>query len=142
MEGNNLNLSNVKILEHYGVIYPPEGPGWKSLKCPFHDDTNASASSNGSGFACFACGIRGGPVQLLMEREGIDYYDGLELYKEITGDECILLSKAASGKRRRPFDNQLSESPRAYERHGGLFSLRSGKGSTPRIRARFSDGKA
>ena len=135
MEGND--LSNVEVLEYYGVIYPPPGPGWKSLRCPFHDDNNASASSNGKGFVCFACGVRGGPISLIMEREDVDYFTAIERYEEITGREHDSLPKRTKYVRARV---NLSETQRSYERDNPFFSSGSGRESSTRIRPRFYDG--
>jgi CHC2 zinc finger len=132
-----LELSNVKVLEHYDSFNPPLGPRWENMKCPFHDDRNASARSNGSGFICMACGVKGGPIQLIMEREDIDYPSAIEFYEGVTGEQCHVLQQAVTYKRRRPFSEDLSESPRDYERNGGLLSLRSGKRSASRKRPRF-----
>jgi hypothetical protein len=130
-------LSNVEVLQSYGLEYPPEGPGWRSIRCPFHEDTRASASSNGSGFVCFGCGVRGGPIQIIMEREGIDYHSATIRYQEITGKEHPALSRKALAKRVRV---NLSEDARDYERDNQFFSSRSGGRSSPRIRPRLYDG--
>jgi DNA primase len=47
--------------------------GWRSVRCPFHDDTNASASANVSvgAFACHACGVQGDSWSLIMRFENI-----------------------------------------------------------------------
>lgn len=138
MEGKDLrDVPNVKILEHYGAYDPPEGPGWKSMLCPFHEERRPSARSNGYGFVCNGCGVRGNAISLVMEREGIDYYAAIEFAEEITGEKYKSLPKNVNG-RRRPFDDQLSETKRDYERHSGLFSLGSSKRSVPRIRPRLS----
>jgi len=135
MEANN--LSNVEVLKFYGIDYPPEGPGWRSIQCPFHDDARASASSNGSGFVCFGCGIRGGPIQILIQKEGYDYHAAIERYEEITGSEHGALSRRSKYKRTRV---NLSEDARTYERDNPFFSSRSGGKPASRIRPRFYDG--
>jgi hypothetical protein len=129
-------LSNELVLKHYGVDFPPDGPRWIMIPCPFHDDKHYSAASNGYGFVCHACGIKGGPIQLLMEREGIEYHDAIILYQELTGEQCNLLPKTTG--RRRP-DFNLSGEKRDYEGHDFFVQIRSGKGSVPRKRPRLSD---
>lgn len=135
MEGKD--LSNVEVLEYYGVLYPPDGPGWKSLRCPFHEDNNASASSNGKGFVCFACGVRGGPISLIMGREDIDYQSAVERYEEISGREFTALRKRTNKSRTRV---NLSGEARSYERDNPFFSSRGSRESSTRIRPRFYDG--
>ena len=34
------------ILEHYGGKTIPDRYGWQKIKCPFHDDSHASATVN------------------------------------------------------------------------------------------------
>ena len=133
------DLSNVLVLEYYGADNPPEGPGWKNMLCPFHEEKNPSARSNGKGFICMGCGVKGDALALLMERENIGYHASLELYESITGYECNALREATSG-RRRPFSDQLSDGPRDYERHSTIFSAGTGKRSPARIRPRLSGG--
>ena len=142
MEGDHLssgyqddNLSNVKILEHYGVDYPPEGPGWKTLNCPFHTDRNASARSNGQGFICNGCGVKGDSIALLMEREDIGYSSAFQLYEEITGTSYKELSGSTIRQRTRP---NLSGETWAVERNSSIFSFRSSKRALPRSRPRLS----
>lgn len=137
MEGND--LSNVQVLEHYGAYNPPEGPGWKNMLCPFHDEKRPSARSNGKGFLCNGCGVRGDALALIMQREDIGYHASIEVYESITGTECTTLSKNAK-QRKRPFSGELSEGPRDYERGGGLFSAGTSRRSTPRKRPRFPTG--
>jgi DNA primase len=62
--------------EHYGLNYPTS-LGEKSIKCPVHDDSNASASVNTMTglWTCFACQQGGDAYTLIMEREQIGYRD-------------------------------------------------------------------
>src|SRR6187402_1540558 len=97
MEGNN--LTNVKVLEHYGVLIAPEGPGWKTIKCPFHPDKNASARSNGKGFICNGCGVKGDALALIMEQENCGYLDSVDKYEEISGESVQKLQRTTTRKR-------------------------------------------
>lgn len=112
------NLSNTLVLEHYGVLIAPEGPGWKTIKCPFHEDKNASARSNGYGFLCNGCGVKGDALALIMERESVGYLDSVRIYEEITGESSQKLQRTTTRQRPR-FD--VSGETRDYERDGGLF---------------------
>lgn len=134
------NLSNVKVLEYYGATDPPEGPGWKSMLCCFHEEHRPSARSNGSGFMCMGCGVKGSPLSLIMEREGIDFKSALSKYEEIVGEELTEL-RSKSSKRFRPFEDSstVSNEPRDFERNGSLFSLGSSRKPRSRIRPRFYD---
>lgn len=132
-----LELGNVEVLEYYGVELAPEGPGWKTIKCPFHEDSRASARSNGKGFVCNGCGVRGDAISLIKDREDCDYLTALSKYEEITGTECSTLRKGPVRKR---VSFELSGEKRSYERDGGIFSLGSSRRSTPRKRPRFSEG--
>lgn len=122
MEGNR--LKNDKLLEYYGVAVPPEGPGWKSIRCPFHEDRNASARSNGQGFMCHGCGVKGDALALIMERENVGYLDSVRIYEEISGESVQKLQRTTSRKRV-SFD--VSSEARNYERDGGLFSAWSSR---------------
>lgn len=112
-------LSNVLVLEYYGVDHPPEGPGWKTIPCPFHNDSHASARSNGKGFICNGCGVRGDALALIMEREGIGYLDSVHKYEEISGEGIQKVQRTTT---RKPLSFDVSGEARNYERDGGLFS--------------------
>lgn len=59
-----------KVLEHYGAEVPEHEQEWVHFRCPFHDDSRASASLSRSGyFECHGCGIKGRAVRLVMEQE-------------------------------------------------------------------------
>lgn len=119
MSSTEIELDIGPVLEYYGCINPPNGPGWRSLKCPFHEDSVASARSNGKGFACHGCGMKGSALSLLMEREYLDYQGSILKYEEITGTSHESLRATKTWKRRKP----LSDEPRDYERNSGIFSL-------------------
>lgn len=52
-----------------------DGKGWAACRCPFHDDTHASASANllTGGFRCHACEARGDLVGFHMRRTGLAF---------------------------------------------------------------------
>lgn len=57
------------LLEHLGAVVPVSfiGVGWRAMRCPFHDDDQASASINiqlGK-FRCHACDVGGDVVDLV-----------------------------------------------------------------------------
>lgn len=119
-------LSNVLILEHYGVLIAPEGPGWRTIKCPFHADSRASARSNGKGFICNGCGIKGDALALIMGQENCGYLDSIRIYEELTGESLPKLQRTTT-RQRVSFD--VPSETRDYERDGGLFSSWSSRDS-------------
>lgn len=131
------DLSNVKVLEYYGAIDPPEGPYWRPMKCPFHEDGTASAGSNGSGFICHACGVSGSAISLLMQREGVDFDSAVQLAEEITGEVYGSLRRKVVAKRKRV---DLSGEKRSYEGDSDIFSIGTRRGTIPRIRPRLLEG--
>ena len=56
------------LLEHLGAELPRFGGGfgWRAMRCPFHDDSQASASVNYSEgrFRCHACDVGGDIIDL------------------------------------------------------------------------------
>jgi DNA primase len=68
LEGVILDLAN-----EYGKPRPRSGE--YAMKCPFHQDSEASlmiSEHKNVGF-CFGCGWKGGPVKFLMDIEDIDW---------------------------------------------------------------------
>lgn len=93
-----------KVLEHYGAdLTRVSLVGWRPVKCPFHDDRNASASVNLNlgGFRCHACGIHGDAIKLIQEREGLGFKDAVSKLEEISGESVPGVSRSASGSKPR-----------------------------------------
>jgi DNA primase len=64
------------ILRHYGAEHVPgERSGWRKMRCPFHDDTTASASVNNqyNSFKCHSCPVWGDAYQIVMQVEGVSF---------------------------------------------------------------------
>ena len=63
------------LMEQVGVDVPNR-QGWVSVKCPFHDDSTASArlSDEEERFFCHGCGVKGTTDQIveLLKTEGIE----------------------------------------------------------------------
>ena len=72
------------ILEHYGAQVPTRH-GWFSIKCPFHNDTHASASvsTDDNAFCCFACQIKGDGYAIIMTKEGVEFREAINIAKGI-----------------------------------------------------------
>lgn len=75
--------SIAKVLKHYGAERVPEGRGWRAMRCPFHDDSQASASVNGEAFNCHACGVSGDAFKIIMEQENCDFKAAVRLAEEM-----------------------------------------------------------
>ena len=80
-------LPNIgRVLEHYGA-HLTRSSGRGSLKCPFHDDSHASAGVdfNANIFNCFTCGVSGNSIQIIARQEGISVNEAREFAKRIAG---------------------------------------------------------
>ena len=93
--------SILAVLEHYGGSVYRERNGWQKLKCPFHDDSHASATVNieENAFNCFGCGIKGDTYKIIMEKEGIEFREAVKVAEGITGQSSSTLRKVHSGGR-------------------------------------------
>lgn len=84
-------VSITAVLSHYGADDLPETLGWKSIRCIFHDDRNASARycSNGDteAFHCNSCSASGDVISLVKQQESLDYKEALAFLEEITGEQ-------------------------------------------------------
>lgn len=70
------------MLEWFPDWAPPkDNPKWKWLKtrCPFHDESNPSASISYqlNAFNCFACGVKGDIIALIRRKEGLGYREAV-----------------------------------------------------------------
>ena len=72
------------ILEYYGARVHTRR-GWFSMKCPFHDDSHASASVSldDNAFACFACQMKGDGYGIIMKKEGVEFIEAVNIAKRI-----------------------------------------------------------
>lgn len=93
------SISNV--LRHYGATIHRDY-GQVNLRCPFHDDSHQSATANldSNVFICFACGVQGNSIQIIKEREGVDYREAVRIAEGITGQgDREVRGKHLSGSR-------------------------------------------
>lgn len=72
------------ILEYYGAVVPTRS-GWAKLKCPFHDDSHASAAVNlgDNIFKCHGCQYKGDAYAIIMLKEGVGFREAITLAKGI-----------------------------------------------------------
>ena len=77
----------VAVLKHYGANIT-RSSGQVNVKCPFHNDSHASASFNTKNniFNCFACGMQGNSIQIIAKREGCDIREAKSIAEGITGE--------------------------------------------------------
>lgn len=91
------------VLIHYGADRVPEsrGDGWRAMRCPFHDDSQASASVSDTGFNCHACGVKGDAIGLIMLQEELSFTEALKVAQTIDSDYTPGQSSRRSGGRRK-----------------------------------------
>ena len=63
-----------KLLEHYDAELPDDASYWQSMRCPFHDDSRASASVNFklNRFRCHGCDTGGDVIDIVVTEEGCE----------------------------------------------------------------------
>lgn len=111
------------VLEFYGAENLPQSNGnWKTIRCPFHDDRNASARTNGTGFLCNGCGVKGDAIRIVEDRENVKYADAISFLEERVGQSCQELRKS-DDKSGRTHRRSLLEEPRDLKGSSDLFSL-------------------
>jgi DNA primase len=91
----------VMVLEHYGAVVR-RTTGQVNIKCPFHDDSHASASFNTREniFNCFACGMQGNSLQIIAKQERVDIREAKSFAEGITGQSNTQIrGKYSSGRR-------------------------------------------
>ena len=76
----------VSVLKHYGANIT-RSSGQVNVKCPFHNDSHASASFNTREniFNCFACGMQGNSIQIIAKQERCDIREAKSIAEGITG---------------------------------------------------------
>lgn len=80
----------IPILIHFGADEHRlvETEGWKQIRCPFHDERNASASyvaGMRQAFKCHACPAVGNAVTLLVQQLGLSTVEAIAEAERITG---------------------------------------------------------
>ena len=91
----------VMVLEHYGAVVR-RTTGQVNIKCPFHDDSHASASFNTREniFNCFACGMQGNSLQIIAKQERVDIREAKSFAEGITSQSnSEIRGKYSSGRR-------------------------------------------
>ena len=93
----------VAVLKHYGVNIT-RASGQVNVKCPFHNDSHASASFNTKNniFNCFACGMQGNSIQIIAKHERCDIREAKSIAEGITGESRTEVRGAHLSGRRLP----------------------------------------
>lgn len=110
------------VLVHYGGEDPPEGYSKRPYRCPFHGDSNASASvSTVEGeeqwFNCHT-GIcpTGNAVQIIMKQENTDFGSAIERAAEISGESYSPVRQKSRSSRGVPSGSRSRDGVRAFKR--------------------------
>ena len=113
----------VAVLKHYGANIS-RASGQVNIKCPFHNDSHASASFNTRQniFNCFACGMQGNSIQIIAKQERCDIREAKSIAEGITGESNQQVrGKHLSGGRlpRKSGNNKGSSTSGAIRRSRG-----------------------
>lgn len=108
-----------EVLTHYGASGVPDSGGWRSVCCPFHSDSRASArvSISDGAFFCHGCGIGGDSISLVMKAENCDFPSAISKLEKITGRANPGLSEPT---RRESGRYLVSGEPARFEQGSGF----------------------
>ena len=117
-----------EYLNYIGAATPAMGSGWRKMKCPFHDDSHASAAVNydKNAFVCHGCGIKGDTFSLIMDRERMNYREAVQFAAS------VLTSGNTEIRQQDRTRTRLSVKPSTLGRRGKHLSLGSGRRPTSR----------
>jgi DNA primase len=109
------------IIEHYGGRVRQSYNSWQKIKCPFHDDSHASAgiSIADNIFVCHGCGVKGNAFNVIKIHEGVKYGEAIKIAEGITGESYQSLRGVQSVGRR------VSSQTRNKSRDSSKDSIRS-----------------
>jgi|SRR4249920_456343 len=102
-------LTIVTVLNYYQrkadmPEHVPEGIGWHSMRCPFHEDSTASGGVNTgvNAYTCHACPFAGSPISLIMRAEKLGKEQAIEFAGQILGASVSRVQRSVSkpGQRR------------------------------------------
>lgn len=112
-----------EYLNYIGATTPAMGSGWRKMKCPFHDDSHASAAVNydKNAFVCHGCGVKGDTYSLIMDRERVNYREAVQFAAS------VLTSGNTEIRQQDRTRTRLSIKPSTLGRRGKHISLGSGR---------------
>lgn len=104
------------VFEHYELPYPQASTGQRSIRCPVHDESNASATVNleKGVFYCFACGASGNAAHIVMAREGLEVRDAFRYIEEVVGVSDNGVRRSVRGKPGRGVHAEARDKRRTY----------------------------
>ena len=75
------------ILRSFGADVGDYRSGKQKIRCPFHDDSRPSASVDftNNRFICWACGVSGDALDLLVNQEGISLSAAVDRAEALAG---------------------------------------------------------
>ena len=111
----------VKVIEHYGGTVRQGVANQTAVKCPFHNDTHASAGVNRGDnlFNCLTCGVGGNSLQIIAQREGISIREAVTFAEGITGESHSQLrdfNRPGGSLPRKSWHNKSGSAPGAVRR--------------------------
>lgn len=88
-------------LRYKGVATPNRRSGWVKMKCPWHDDSTASAAVNydANRFKCHACGVAGDVYDLIQLDKGGTLSEAIEFASTISSTSDHPVRKPYRGGR-------------------------------------------
>jgi DNA primase len=91
---NDENPNITAILEHYGATVPTRN-GWAKMKCPFHNDSHASAAVNlqDNLFKCHGCQYKGSGYKIIMDKEGVSFREAISIAEGILNQSGQVLPR-------------------------------------------------
>lgn len=91
---NDENPNITAILEHYGATVPTRS-GWAKMKCPFHNDSHASAAVNlqDNLFKCHGCQYKGSGYKIIMDKEGVGFREAINIAEGILNQSGQVLPR-------------------------------------------------
>lgn len=85
------------ILEYYGGTVMTRR-GWSKMKCPFHEDSHASAAVNldENVFKCHGCQMKGDGYGIIMQKEGVGFIEAISIAERVLNQSGKALPQRTS----------------------------------------------
>ncbi|QHB36994.1 DNA primase [Mycobacterium phage Roary] len=99
----------VKVIRRYFSDWEAPKPTrskWTSCLCPFHGDTNKSASISFelNAFNCFVCGVKGDAIKVIRQREEVTFAEAKRIAESLSeGSDGSVPSQPVRKSSRRVF---------------------------------------
>lgn len=104
----------VAVIQRYHPEWqPPRDTGyeWVPTLCPFHQDTNRSASVSflRNAFHCFACDVKGDPISIIRYEERNSFAEAKSIAERLSAGGNYTVSRGTTGQsRQRLFADERS----------------------------------